>query len=58
MNYPAMTDGELSEPSIRTDTAGRDVTNLPGLWSEDDTIHVPPVGQTLKCNQCKKGGDE
>ena len=23
---------------IRTDTSGRDVTNLPGLWSEDDTI--------------------
>ena len=27
---------------IRIDSEGRDVTDLPGLWSEDDTEHVQP----------------
>lgn len=26
----------------RTDTAGRDMTDLPGLWSEEDTITIGP----------------
>jgi len=25
----------------RTDTAGRDVTGLPGLWSDEDTVSMP-----------------
>lgn len=38
-NFPPAGYVRIDKPRIlRTDTEGRDVTNLPGLWSEDDTI--------------------
>ena len=38
-NFPPSGYVRIDKPSIlRTDTEGRDVTNLPGMWSEDDTI--------------------
>ena len=32
--------GRLYAPFKRLDSAGRDVTDLPGLWSEDDTLEA------------------
>ena len=38
-NFPPAGYVRIDKPSIiRTDTEGRDVTDLPGMWSEDDTI--------------------